>query len=219
MRGGGKQRVTMQAVDAGSHAVVATVRGRASTGTYFECVLTEEEGGGGGIGRMKIEDVPTDNGVCVGGCKGSGVGGRGKKVKLLYVGMLKWDGQKTLWKQQFEGLDRSEFEMRFATFMDYSKQIKPEKMIKTLRESGVEFSVRPLPGVEVDILRETPDIDIDNLYKSSGAPNMEVVVDCLLKRLGAAGDVVEKVRVGKMGSVCEGSAVTRRQLAYVPLLI
>ena len=191
--GGGKQTVTMHAVDPGSHTVEARVRGRASTRTYFESVLTEGEGS---RGRMTIEEVPKDAEVCVGGCGESAhgcVANGGEKVKILYVGMMKWDGQKTLWKQQFEGLDRSEFDIRFATFMEPSRQHKPEKMVSTLRESGVRLSVKPLPAVPFEVLRETPDMDIGNLYKSGGAPNMEVVVNCLLKRLEAAGDVVEKV--------------------------
>ncbi|GMI32344.1 hypothetical protein TrCOL_g225 [Triparma columacea] len=191
--GGGKQTVTMHAIDPGSHTIEARVRGGGSTRTYFESVLTEREGS---TGRMLIEEVPKDGEVCVGGCnKGAqclAMKG-GEKIKILFVGMMKWDGQKTLWKQQFEGLDRSEFDIRFATFMEPSRQHKPEKMLNSLRESGVRLSVRPLPGVEVEVLRETPDMDIENLYKSGGSPNMEVMVNCLLKRLEAAGDVVEKV--------------------------
>ena len=200
--------MTLQSVDPGSHTISATIVDSLTSipsppsFTYFENVLLPEEGGKLGSGRLMSPRLHSHPGICKGTCTSSAerksssddsVASRRRRIKIMFVGMMKFDGQKTIWLHQFKHLPPSKFELQFNTFMELEKQPHPEQMLNALKENNVPLVVHPLPAVGVDALRDTPDLDFDGLFKDSGGVEMKHIVDCLLKRLERANFVVSDV--------------------------
>ena len=116
-----------------------------------------------------------------------------RKIKIMFVGMMKLDGQKTIWLHQFRRLDRSKFDLQFTTFQDVANQSDASTMQQALRDAGVALTSRPLPMVSEEEIAATPDLNTDKLFRDSGIINMEALVDCMQARLKLANSVVSNV--------------------------
>eukprot|EP00613_Pedinella_sp_CCMP2098_P076076 CAMPEP_0171935822 /NCGR_PEP_ID=MMETSP0993-20121228/33272_1 /TAXON_ID=483369 /ORGANISM="non described non described, Strain CCMP2098" /LENGTH=878 /DNA_ID=CAMNT_0012576839 /DNA_START=263 /DNA_END=2899 /DNA_ORIENTATION=+ len=89
-----------------------------------------------------------------GGRQGGGGGGRAP-WRVTYVGMLKFDGQKTIWLHQMRYLPRELFQLRFLTFSQESaNDDAASPMVRHLRELAVPLQVAPIPGIAFEDLRK-----------------------------------------------------------------
>ncbi len=179
--------LTLQSVDPGTHFMSVSSLSSGSEGPsttlVFDAVPSQDVYNG--IAR-KLYSTPPPDPSC-----GKNLG----PVSVVYVGMLKYDGQKTIWLSQMSRLP-GRFDKTFLTFMSLEQQAgnEPGKMIRALDEVGVPLVIRGLPAVDEATLRSTPGLDFDRLYKQGGGIKMGIVVDCLMSRLEAAGDVVSDVK-------------------------
>ena len=153
LQGSGGNNVQLDKVDPGTHVVEAQITYRIAgrdgavvnadpITTVFDRVLTADEGGPDGIGRLSLASDPRPSSrVCLGACATAAIPRkRDSIIRLMFVGMLKYDGQKTIWLHQFKRLDRSRFLPQFNTFMDPSHQPNSEQMMEV--RSGEKQNTR-----------------------------------------------------------------------------
>jgi len=109
--------------------------------------------------------------------------------------MLKFDGQKTIWLQQFHKLPREKFNLQYTTFMNLEEQPNSQHMIENLRLANVPLTVRGLPKLSFDELEATNEygFNFDDLLKDSGQADMSIIVDFLMQRLEAADHILELI--------------------------
>jgi len=202
---GGLGTLTMFGVDPGTHTIdirVLFFDGSVNSGVLegsgvrgtFDRVLRAEEGGFNGGGRLMLSNPlsmtenPLGRVAKTTSCK--------NKIRLMFVGMLKFDGQKTIWLQQFSSLPKTRYELQYNTFLPLDQQDDAEYMTSALRDRGVQLRVRGLPRVsEGEVFESASEygMDIDRLMKSNGGVEMDVIVDFLLLRLEEAGNDVSRV--------------------------
>ena len=111
-------------------------------------------------------------------------------ARVLFVGSMKWDGQKTIWLQQIRGLDRARFDLRYVSFMQDAEEQRRSKFAARLAALGVAPLLAPIPAIDAAEAAEVP---------KDGAPRLVDVYDgsqatldaYLVSRLNAAGRDVE----------------------------
>ena len=116
--------------------------------------------------------------------------GGGDPVRVLFVGSMKWDGQKTIWLQQIRGLDRARFDLRYVSFMQDAEEQRHSKFATRLAALGVAPLLAPIPAIDAAEATEVP---------NDGAPRLidvyngsQATLDAyLVSRLDAAGRDVD----------------------------
>ena len=116
--------------------------------------------------------------------------GGGDPVRVLFVGSMKWDGQKTIWLQQIRGLDRARFDLRYVSFMQDAEEQRHSKFATRLAALGVAPLLAPIPAIDAAEAAEAP---------KDGAPRLidvyngsQATLDAyLVSRLDAAGRDVD----------------------------
>ncbi|GMH76544.1 hypothetical protein TrLO_g15987 [Triparma laevis f. longispina] len=182
-------------IDPGTHSIKLSIHSSPAVSTIFDRVLTPIEGGPNGVGRLMMSKIgkDVDLGVCEGACGSVDLGfGNSVKRKIMYVGMLKYDGQKTIWLEQFKSLNRNKWDMQFSTFMNPENQVNSGEIIKAIEDAGVEIKVKGLPSITEEDLLNTP-CEFTEIIKKGGGVNMSIIVTCLLQRLNTANKDLNKL--------------------------
>jgi glycosyltransferase involved in cell wall biosynthesis len=198
-----REAMTLTSVEPGSHALECTVVSRRGgkvvvvsdvVEVLFDRLLSGEEGGREGGGRSMI---------AVGGeAPEAPEAPQGPEapqaLKAMYVGMLKMDGQKTIWLHLLKHMPSnpqvSNVTSTFVTFLDLGKQINPDYMMRELEAVGVDVVIEPLPGVSVSALSDIDDFDMSELYDGNNKVNMEYVVHYLHQQLYSVGSDVSSLK-------------------------
>lgn len=108
-----------------------------------------------------------------------------RQLRILFVGMLKFDGQKTIWLNQMRLLSRSRYRMEYITFSD---QYSDSPMIGMLRDLEVPLFQEPLPSVSYEELDEA------GVKNALGEPATETdIIPILIQELDRARNRIDAV--------------------------
>ncbi|KAJ1451415.1 hypothetical protein M885DRAFT_15418 [Pelagophyceae sp. CCMP2097] len=112
-------------------------------------------------------------------------------IDVVFVGSLKWDGQKTIWLQQLRGLDRARFRLCYVSFLGAADAEAGATFAAALEAAGVQLLLEPIPSIAV--------VELDAALGGGAAlsetyDGEQATLDAyLLDRLAAAGNVVARV--------------------------
>ena len=73
-----------------------------------------------------------------------------QKLRLVFVGSMTWDGQKTIWLQQIKSLDRRAYDIRYVSFMQDGDAQAKAPLAERLRSLGVPPLFAPIPAIDAD---------------------------------------------------------------------
>lgn len=76
----------------------------------------------------------------------------GEKIKLTFVGSLKFDGQRAIWLHQMHYLSKLEFHIVFVTF---TRDNLDQPVLDLLKEYNITLIIKPFPPVETEEIAQS----------------------------------------------------------------
>lgn len=74
-----------------------------------------------------------------------------QKIRLVFIGSMRLDGQKTIWLEQLRRLDRARFESIYLSFEEPSTELPA-----LLADLGIEFHSAPIPPIGFEEIEHKP---------------------------------------------------------------